>query len=294
MGRPERGCRIRHSRETVRAERSHFSLFMTRLRASDAEKRANTDFGPDFLESLARALSVVTTFDSKHARMTLSDIARAVDLPRATVRRTLYTLIKLGYMECEGKNFSLSPKILRLAVAYLGSSSASSVIQPVCETLCAQADEVCSAACLDDLEAVMIGYASPRRYGASQQSNIGLRLPAFCSAVGRILLAQLSDQDVKSCLERTTTEKLTPFTQTNKKALWREIVAAREAGFAFVDQEAEFGFRSIAVPLRRHDGRVMAALNFGVRIDRMTEKEMRSRLLPMLLEAASESSRLLV
>lgn len=136
---------------------------MSKLRPLDAERRAQRPDSANFSEALARGLSVITAFDDQRRRMTLSDVARVVDLPRATVRRALATLVGLGYLEAEGRLFRLTPRILKLAAAYLSSNTVSSILQPVCERLSQQVGASCSVAVLDGDEAVMIARAVPAR-----------------------------------------------------------------------------------------------------------------------------------
>ena len=117
---------------------------MSRLRPQDAEKRAQRA-DADFSEALARGLGVIGAFDEQRRQMTLSDEARAVDLPRATVLRALATLVALGYLEADGRLFRLTPRILKLAIAYLSSDPVPSILQPVCERLCRQVGASCAA-----------------------------------------------------------------------------------------------------------------------------------------------------
>lgn len=252
---------------------------MTRLRAIDAEKRLASGFGPDFLEALARGIGILTAFNAMQKQMTLSEVARAVDLPRATVRRSLYTLEQLGYLESDGKLFRLTPKVMTLAAAYLGSGNAA-ILQQTCDRLCAELDEACSAAVLDGESAVMVAHASPPRF-LSSAPGVGFRVPAFCSALGRVLLAETG-------AEPAGIRALTPRTVTDRNELKAILARTAKAGFGLSDQEAELGFRSIAVPVRRFDNRVVAALNIGIRIERATPKQMRDLFLPPLLEAAEE------
>lgn len=252
---------------------------MTRLRPADAEKRQARNAGPDFLEALARGIGILSAFNTERRQMSLSDVARAADLPRATVRRSLHTLEQLGYLESDGKLFRLTPKVMGLATAYLGSGNAA-ILQQVCDRLCAGLGEACSAAVLDGDSAVMVAHASPPRY-LSSAPGIGFRVPAFCSALGRVLLAATGE-------EPAGIRALTPKTVTDRKELKRLIARAAADGYALADQEAELGFRSIAVPVRRFDDRVVAALNIGIRVERATPKQMRELFLPPLLEAAAE------
>ncbi len=255
---------------------------MTRLRESDAEKRAQSGRSPDFLEALARGMSVLRAFDGTRPQMTLSDVARAVDLPRATVRRALYTLTELGYLESDGKLFRLTPQVMGLAGAYLGSAGNATALQAACDTLCRQLDEACSAAVLHGQEAVMVAHASPPRF-MSSAPGLGFRVPAFCSALGRVLLSETG-------IDTATlqTRQLTPQTVTDARELQSLLAKTAQAGYALADQEAELGFRSIAVPVRRFDGRIVAALNIGVRVERADAQQMREGFLPHLLKAAED------
>ena len=256
---------------------------MTRLRPTDAEKRQQSGRSPDFLEALARGLSALSAFDGTMKQMSLSDVAKRIDLPRATARRALYTLTELGYLESDGRLFRLTPQVLRLAGAYLGSAGNAAALQAACDTLCSTLDEACSAAVLDGASAVMIAHASPPRF-LSSAPGVGFRVPAFCSALGRVLLAARPRDDI----EALQAAPLTPKTVTAAAELQRLITRAAGDGYALSDQEAELGFRSLAVPVRRFDGRVVAALNIGVRIERATPKQMRDSFLPVLQQAAED------
>lgn len=260
---------------------------MARLRPADAEKRSQSGFGPDFLEALARGMTILTAFDAERRQMTLSDVARAVDLPRATVRRTLYTLERLGYLESDGRLFKLTPRVLALAGAYLGSAGNATALQAACDALCRAFDEACSAAVLDGEQAVMVAHASPLRF-MSSAPGIGFRVPAFCSALGRVLIAGLEDDARSDYLARLALRPLTPKTVTDTAALKQIVDKAARDGFVLADQEAELGFRSLAVPVRRFDDRVVAALNIGVRIERASPKQMKESFLPALLKAAAD------
>ncbi|MCK8783150.1 helix-turn-helix domain-containing protein [Roseomonas sp. NAR14] len=218
--------------------------------------------------------------------MTLAELARRIDLPRATARRALLTLRHLGFVAAEGRQFRLTPRVLRLAAAYLDSSAATALLQPACESLSAELGETCSVAVLEGEEAVMIAYASPRRLYV-EGAGPGLRLPAHCSAVGRVLLAALPDAERDACLRRLRPRPATPHTLTDKAALRRLLDTVRAEGHALVDQEAEMGFRSLAVPLARRDGRVVAALNTGLRVERASAEALRERCLPPLRDAAA-------
>ncbi len=260
---------------------------MARLRQADADKRQENDFGPDFSEALARGLTVITAFAADRRQMTLSDVAKAIDLPRATTRRALFTLTRLGYVETDGKLFRLTPRILRLAAAYLTSNAVSTILQPVCERLCKQFAEACSAAVLDGGDVVMIAHASPPRFIAVGP-GVGFRLPAFCTSLGRVLLGAQGPDAVDRFLDGPMPAAPTPRSLTDRAALRAAILAAGHEGYSLVDQEAELGFRSISVPVQRYDGAVVCAINIGVRAEQVAVDRMVDEFLPVLRREVAE------
>jgi len=260
---------------------------MPRLRRTAAEQRIAKSGGPEFLEALARALRIVQAFSRSTTPLTISDIARLVDLPRASVRRTLHTLGHLGYLETDGHTFRLTPRILTLASAYLLSNSISNVLQPAVERMTTEVRETCSAAVLDGDDAIMIANATPNRV-INLSAQIGFRLPAVSSSLGRVLLAALDDAELDRLLSRITPKKLTAATVVDRIKLHRTILKARSEGYSLVDEEVEVGFRSISVPLRRVDGRIIASLNIGAHSNRVSLDTMRKVFLPKLQTLAAE------
>jgi IclR family transcriptional regulator, pca regulon regulatory protein len=260
---------------------------MPRINRTRAEQRFADAAGPEFLEALARGLRIVQVFNRDRRQLTLSDIARLVGLPRASVRRTLHTLVQLGFAETDGRLFRLTPRILTLASAYLLSNSISDILQPAVERLTVETGEACSAAILDGSDVIMIAHASPNRVN-NLSAQIGFRLPAVSSSLGRVLLGALDDRQLEKLLAQIKPEKLTPATVVYRAELHRAIRKARDDGYSLVDQEVEPGFRSISVPLRRLDGRVIASLNIGAHSNRCTLDTMRKALLPKLQALAAE------
>lgn len=219
----------------------------------------------DFSEALARGLGVIEAFDREHPRLTLAEAARTVGLPRATVRRTLSTLVHLGYMSREGRSYELTPRVLGLAVSYL-KAGPNALLQATCERLSAELGEIASVAVLDGDVAVMIARAAPNQLlGAGV--GVGHRLPAPHTSLGRILLAALDDDALDDVLTNTQIVARTSRTITDKRQIAAAIRKARSDGYAHVDGEATAGFRSVAVPLRRWDGRAIAAMNVGTNSD---------------------------
>jgi IclR family pca regulon transcriptional regulator len=257
------------------------------------EQRAARGDGPDFIESLDRGLRLLQAFASDHRPMTLSDIAKACDLPRATARRILITLQKSGFVVGDDRLFSLTPRVLTLASCYLASNQIVSVMQPLMDEVATTAREVCSLAILDGSEAVFIARASPARV-FSAGIDIGYRLPAFCTSVGRVLLSRLDDDALAATIAAMTLTAQTPETVTERPAVIATIIADRARGYSLVDREAEPGFRSISVPIRRYDGTIVAAANIGAHVDRIATAEMIARFLPPLREMAAAAQPLLM
>jgi IclR family pca regulon transcriptional regulator len=250
--------------------------------------KRNADGTPratDFVESLDRGLRLLQAFGERAAPMTLSEIAAAANLPRATARRILFTLQHGGYVSSDGKQFALTPHVLTLAGAYLRSNQVVAVLQPVLDRIAVAAQEISSLAVLDGDDVVFIARGSPTRIFTGGV-EIGYRLPSFCTAVGRAILGRFSDAELKTKLAAMKRAALTPQTITDPKRLLASIAADRARGYALVDREAEPHFRSIAVPVRRYDGAIVAAINIGAHVDRISTEEMVKRFLPLLREGA--------
>jgi len=265
---------------------------MPRVKRTAQEEEARRE-DPAFIESLDRGLRVIQCFGAERRPMTLSDIAKAAGLPRATARRVLITLAKSGFVTGDERLFSLTHRVLALASAYLASNQINTVMQPLMDQVSSKAKEVCSLAILDGDEAVFIARASPARV-FSAGIDIGHRLPAFCTSVGRVLLGGLSNADLDARFETLTLVRHTPETVVDKQTVVASIIADRNRGYSLVDQEAETGFRSISVPIRRYDGAVVGAANVGAHVDRITTGEMIDRFLPLLKDMSDKARPLLV
>jgi len=266
---------------------------MTRLRQADAKKRAENNYGADFSEALGRGLTILMTFNAQRRQMTLSEVARAADLPRATARRALYTLTILGFVETEARLFRLTPRVLNLATAYLLSNPVSSIVQPACERISANLHTACSVGVLDNEEVVMVARAAGAG-PATAGLGVGYRLRAYCSSLGRVLLSELADEKLSQYLTNTKLETVTPYTVADLPQLRRIIREIRATGFALVDRESEPGIRSIAVPLKRYDGRTIAALNVAAQVEKVSVERMVAEYLPLLRAEAAELAKQLI
>lgn len=246
--------------------------------------------GDGYVQSFARGLAVIRSFSAESPAQTLTAVAQRAGLTRAGARRILLTLQALGYVESEGRLFRLTPKILDLGFAYLSSLPLWQRAEPVMQALAAEVQESCSAAVLDGADIVYV-LRVPARQILSINLGVGSRLPAYCTSMGRVLLAELPAEERARRLALRPMRALTPHTVTDADGLARRIAAAAADGYCLVDQELEAGLVSLAVPLRDRSGRAVAALNISGQTARTPAAVMREALLPRLQAAAQEIGR---
>src|SRR5271156_792098 len=243
---------------------------------------------PNFMTSLARGLVVIQAFTQQSPQMTISQLSIKTGLSRAAVRRCLYTLTKLGFAGAEdGSRYSLRPRMLTLSHTYTTSNTLSSAAQPILERMSASLRESFSVATLDGEDIVYIARTSVSRV-MSVDLHIGSRLPAYCTSMGRVLLAHLPSDQLEQYLARVVLTPHTTRTVTTTDKLVMLLRNVRRNGYALVDQEYEVGLRSLAVPVYAPSGRVVATLNLSGSAPRMPVYDMQTRFLPHLRNAATE------
>lgn len=228
-------------------------------------------------------------FSRETPALTLSDVARRTKLSRATARRVLLTLESLGYTASDGRAFRLTPRVLDIGYAYVSSLALSDLALPTMENLSEHVHESCSASVLDGSDIVYVARVPTKRIMTIALA-LGSRLPAVATSMGRVLLADLSDEQLTSFLDLTALPRYTNRTTTKRARLNDSLEEVREQGWCLVDQELEDGLRSVAAPLRDASGRAVAAMNISTHASRVTMKTMRDELVPALLDAAGEIS----
>ena len=248
-----------------------------------------TERSGDFVQSLERGLAVINSFDREHNPQTLSDVAARTDLSRATARRILLTLSELGYVEQDGRAFSLTPRVLDLGYSFLSSFRVVEMAEPFMEQLVDEVKESSSMSVLDGSEIVYVARVPTSRIMTIALA-LGSRLPAYPTSMGRVLLAGLSTWDLDEYVAATVFEKLTPHTVTDPDEFRALIEKTRAEGYALVDQELEEGVRSIAAPITNGRGETIAALNISCHAARIDVKRMEREFRPKLLATASEIS----
>lgn len=249
--------------------------------AEGDERAASTDF----VQSLARGLTVIRAFDARRPRQTLSDVARHTGLTRATARRFLHTLVELGYVDTADSVFWLTPRVLDLGYSYLSSLPLTDLAQPHLEELSSRLGESSSVAVLDGADIVYVGRVQVRRI-MTIGITIGTRFPAYATSMGRVLLAALPAEDLDAYLAATDLRALTPHGLADESALRAELSRVVDRGWCVVDQELEPGLRSVAAPVHDRHGEVGAALNISTHAARYSPDQLHDELVPELLATA--------
>lgn len=241
----------------------------------------------DIINGLVKGLAVIECFDEEHASQSITDVANRTGLERATARRCLLTLTHLGYATYDGKFFRLTPRVLNLGHSYLAATPLPRLLQPFLDELSAQTNESSSAAVLDGTEILYIARASHRRV-MSINLGAGARLPAYCTSMGRTLLAAMQPPAAREVLERSELLAYTEKTKADLATIETELAVIAAQGFAVIDQELELGLCSIAVPLVNAQGATVAALNIGAQSARVSISRMIAQFLPLMRKLQAE------
>lgn len=241
----------------------------------------------DFVASLEKGLKVLLCFDRKHAKLSLSEVARLTGYTPAAARRFLMTLEALDYLHSDGKRFWVAPRTLLLARPFLASRPAPQVAQPILDKLAERTRQSASLGLLLDNEVLIIARSTGRRT-LSTGLGIGSRLPVFCSALGRAVLSRLTSEEVLEQLASAPMDKWTPKTVDNVSSALESVERCRTHGWAVCDEELELGVRSIAVPISNASDKTIAALSLSVRAERMTMDAFRVAHLAAIEEARDE------
>ncbi|WP_150303611.1 IclR family transcriptional regulator [Pseudomonas saliphila] len=257
---------------------------------SPAKRIAAMSGDPNFMTSMARGLAVINAFQERKRHLTIAQISHRTEIPRAAVRRCLYTLMKLGYATTDGRTYSLLPKVLTLGHAYLSSTPLAVSAQPYLDRLSEQLHEACNLATLEGDQVLYIARSAIPQRLISVDLSVGSRLPAYCTSMGRVLLAAMSDEELTDYLANAELQPKTSRTISTPEGLWECLQQVRRQGWCIVDQELEQGLRSIAVPVFDSAGHVLAAMNVSTHAGRVPAADLEQRILPVMLKASEELS----
>jgi IclR family pca regulon transcriptional regulator len=239
----------------------------------------------EYVQSLERGLAIIRAFGVDAPVQTVSELAAATGLTRATTRRFLITLMELGYVDSDGRGFWLTPKVLELGYSFLSGLGFPDIALPHLERLVAEVDESSEASVLDGEEIVYVARV-PSTAVMTVSVNIGARMPAHATAMGKVLLAALPDDELDAYLAEATLTPHLPRTVTDPAQLRAQLMEVREAGYALVDQELEEGLVAIAAPVRDRTGKAIGAINLSTHVMRRSAEAVREELLAPLLRTA--------
>lgn len=248
---------------------------------------------PDFVLSLARGLRVIESFEGHQDGRSIAEISNSIGLSRAAIRRILRTLELLGYVERSRQVYRLKTQVLRLGFSFLSSSSVVEAARPILEQISEQLHESSSMSMLDGGEIVYVARSAASRILAAGLS-VGSRLPAYCTSMGRVLLASLAEDQFNAYLRNLKPRAYTPKTLTRIPQIKKAILQVRIEGYAIVDEELEAGLRSIAVPVYTRSNRVVAAINVGTHVSRVDRNTLIRKCLPALQVGARSLRNLLI
>jgi IclR family pca regulon transcriptional regulator len=260
--------------------------------AADSIARFADD--PDFVTALARGLAVLLVLSDKKRRMSIAQISHRIGIPRATARRSLHTLGKLGFVAAdEAQHYYLRPRVLSISHAYLSSSPLAVLAQPILDRLGASLAEACSLAILDGDEIVYLVRSSSSRI-MSPALNVGRRLPAYCTSIGQVLLSHLPSDELDEYLAHARFHRYTEYTPASADRLREALQAVRANGYAFASQQMELRLCTLAVPVRDAAGHYVAGINVILQGRLMTAAEMAEQFFRPLHDASLELGSLLL
>lgn len=258
-----------------------------------AERAKGAISEKNYIAALARGLSVMRAFSNQRNELTLAEISKLVNLPRATVRRCLITLNTLSYIETTGKYFRLTSQVLTLSQAYFSSSPLPNISQPYIEQVSKTVGASCSISVLVGDEVIYVARSSRKR-SASVHREVGVNLPAYCTSMGRVLLANLPKADLNSYFKRVVLTKYNHKTIVDKTMLREILDAVKQDEYCIIDGELELDLRAIAIPVRTMSGKIVGAAHISTEQDRTTIKQLQNDFLPVLRQAVAQIRRSLV
>jgi len=245
--------------------------------------------GPDFIEALARGLDVIRAFEPNRPTMTLSEVAAATGLARPTARRMLLTLEELGFVRITQGGFALTPRVLELGMAYIGSTSIWEIARPHMEQLVGRTGESSSLAQLDGSDIVYVARVAVPKI-ITLAVTIGTRFPALQTSLGKVLLADLPLDELERVLAEPSRSGITPLWQPDVEERDRVLNEVRTRVWALTDEPLAHGIRSIAAPVRDGTDHVVAAFNVTVHAAETSIEILTKKYLPLLLQTAAAIS----
>jgi IclR family transcriptional regulator, pca regulon regulatory protein len=247
---------------------------------------ADPEVQGEFVQSLERGLAVIRAFGFRRVSLTITDVAEATGLTRATARRFLLTLVRMGYVRNDGREYWLRPRVLELGYAYLSGIELPEVARPFLDELVDEVGESTSIAVRDDDDIIYVAHVAPQRV-MTINVPVGGRDPLYCTALGRVLLAAEPADEIDHYLQTADLRAHTAATVTEPAGLRHALERVTTDGYSLIEDELEDGLVALAVPVRDADGTVIAAMNLCSYSLRTSPDELVGRGLPLLRRAVA-------
>ncbi len=247
-----------------------------------------------FIHSLAKGLSVLQAFGEAGHPLTLSEIATALGANNTTATRLCYTLIELGFIQRDGqRRYHLTPKVLTFGHSYISGLAWQEVTQYYLETLFREVQETVNLSVLEGSEIIYLLRIRKRKY-LPFDIQIGTKLPVYCTAMGKVLMAMGPPKKIKPILKTLTLRPLTSRTITSLDKFMDELDKVRKKRYAINDEELSIGNRAIAAPILDRQGYAVAAINIALPTAEHSRSQMEETLAPQIMRTAREISEALI
>lgn len=253
----------------------------------------DVDNNKDIVTAFIKGLNVIKAFDEENTSMTLTDVAKKVDITRASARRLLLTLESLGYVKQYGSQFSLTPRIIELGYSYFASLPWTDLAYKNLKTVSDICKLSCSVSILDGYNITCIMRVAAKRI-LNEGIHVGSKLPAAYSPTGRVFMAHMKDNELKKYLKNLPLQEHTKKSITTPEALYEKIVKERDQGYQIVQEELEDGLYAIAVPIYNKDNEVIATMNVASHFSHKNLTYFKNTILPLLQEAAKNTTEAIV
>ena len=249
------------------------------------EDKVNKDIATSFL----KGLGVIEAFDYENSRMTLTEVAKKVNISRSAARRFLLSLESEGYAVQDEKYFSLTPKIINLGYSYFSSLSWSEIAYKYLKTVVNESHLSCSIDIFDEsnIICIMRVHSSKILKGGI---HVGGKLPAPYTATGRLFMAEMSDEELRKYISTLNLEQYTSKTITNPDELFNKIQSERSQPYQIVEEELENGLLAIATPIYDSKNKLLAGMTLGTYMNVENMKYLKEFALPILLNASNKAT----
>lgn len=240
----------------------------------------------DRAQSLYKGLQILQCFGDGTPAMTLTEVADAVLMNKATARRFLLTLLDMGYLTQHDRYFRLTTKVMTLGYNYLSSLPWWDMAQPIANEVATKLNESCSISMISNETLVFVARVQGSR-ALTLNTKPGRQVPTWCTSVGRVLLAEIDEKILGKIFHKNPPVKLTQQTLTDFGDIVLQLRKIKSQGYAIVDQELEVGLVGVAAPVKDKSNEIVAAIGVSAHAQHFSEERLYQEILPTLIKAAA-------